>query len=425
MKYALHFTAAALVALPLTGCGGDDDPGVTTGTIDLALSDECGAGGLADATVTMAGADHLTATDGTLKLEDVAAGEHTLRFVKAGYLPAEVTVTVAAGGTVSPTEGLLCQRKAAGDIARNYLAKFTGDSALPAVTSAQAVFDNFMDGDDTNDPLVISTRSADHYALGHIPTAINIPWKSVATTEAMTQLGAPDASKPIVDYCYTGHTGGIAMSILGLLGYPTTNLKLGFASWTPDESARTAGATDPDQSKDFTVETTANAATETFDIPWMEYDGVETPEDVMTLAARDYLADEAMKPVMKAQDLFDNLNDGDTSNDPFIISVRSPDHYAIGHIPGAINIPWTQVALEENLAKIPTDRMVVVYCYTGHTGAIAAGVLGALGYHNVVNLKFGMAGWTQDADVRAKGTFNRANDVKDFPFVTGTEPGSF
>ena len=62
------------------------------------------------------------------------------------------------------------------------------------------------------------------------------------------------------------------------------------------------------------------------------------------------------RPVISADALYENLNDGDTSNDPFIVSVRSAEHYALGHIPGAINIPWKQIAEPENLAKLPTDQ---------------------------------------------------------------------
>ena len=31
-------------------------------------------------------------------------------------------------------------------------------------------------------------------------------------------------------------------------------------------------------------------------------------------------------PVMEAEALFENLSDGDTSNDPLVVSVRSPEH---------------------------------------------------------------------------------------------------
>jgi rhodanese-related sulfurtransferase len=109
-------------------------------------------------------------------------------------------------------------------------------------------------------------------------------------------------------------------------------------------------------------------------------------------------------PVMAADALFDNLNDGDDSNDPFILSVRSPEHYALGHVAGAYNIPWKEIANPESLAMLPTDQQIVAYCYTGHTGQVAATSLALLGY-DVTNLKFGMMGWTDDDEVLATARY--------------------
>lgn len=93
--------------------------------------------------------------------------------------------------------------------------------------------------------------------------------------------------------------------------------------------------------------------------------------------------------------------------------MRSATHYAIGHIPGAVNIPWREIAKEENLQKLPTDRQIVVYCYTGHTGAVATTALNLLGY-DAVNLKFGIGAWTKDANVRVAAPFSEATS-SDFP----------
>ena len=114
-----------------------------------------------------------------------------------------------------------------------------------------------------------------------------------------------------------------------------------------------------------------------------------------------FLAD--WSPTIAADALFDNLNDGDDSNDPFILSVRSPEHYALGHVAGAYNIPWKEVANTDHLAMLPTDQQIVAYCYTGHTGQVAATTLGLLGY-DVTNLKFGMMGWTDDDEVLVEGS---------------------
>ena len=109
-------------------------------------------------------------------------------------------------------------------------------------------------------------------------------------------------------------------------------------------------------------------------------------------------------PVITAEALYENLTDGDESNDPLIISVRKPEDYAKGHIPGAVNIFWKDIVKPENLAKLPTDRQIVTYCYTGHTGEAAATALALLGY-NVTNMKFGIMAWTDDLEVLAQEPF--------------------
>jgi ArsR family transcriptional regulator len=40
--------------------------------------------------------------------------------------------------------------------------------------------------------------------------------------------------------------------------------------------------------------------------------------------------------------------------------VRPEDEFAIGHLPGALNIPLS--ALERRLGELPPDREVIAYC---------------------------------------------------------------
>jgi len=275
-------------------------------------------------------------------------------------------------------------------------------------TSADALFDNLNDGDDSNDPFIVSVRSPEHYALGHIPGAYNIPWKSIANPESLAML---PTDQQIVVYCYTGHTGQVAATILRYLGYDAVNLKFGMMGWTDDDevlvAARYVAAAG------YPTETEANELTETYEPPALatgETDAVA----IVQARAQEFLAD--WSPTIAADALFDNLNDGDDSNDPFIVSVRSPEHYALGHVAGAYNIPWKVVANTDNLAMLPTDQQIVAYCYTGHTGQVAATTLGLLGY-DVTNLKFGMMGWTDDDEVLATARYAAAAG-----YPTSTEP---
>jgi ArsR family transcriptional regulator len=43
-----------------------------------------------------------------------------------------------------------------------------------------------------------------------------------------------------------------------------------------------------------------------------------------------------------------------------VLDVRPPDEFALGHVPGAVNIPLR--ALKELLAEINPDREIVAYC---------------------------------------------------------------
>ncbi|MGD9047886.1 MAG: rhodanese-like domain-containing protein, partial [Anaerolineae bacterium] len=59
---------------------------------------------------------------------------------------------------------------------------------------------------------------------------------------------------------------------------------------------------------------------------------------------------------ISADVLYENLNDGDESNDPLIISVRSKEDYDKGHIPGAVWMDAKTMFTADNLATLPTDK---------------------------------------------------------------------
>jgi rhodanese-related sulfurtransferase len=87
---------------------------------------------------------------------------------------------------------------------------------------------NLEDGDPSNDPQIVSVRGGAHYKLGHVPGAINIAYKGVAD---LANSNLIDPTKPVVAYCYTGHTGSLSTMALGILGYPAKNLLYGLNGW--------------------------------------------------------------------------------------------------------------------------------------------------------------------------------------------------
>src|SRR4051812_33108929 len=68
-----------------------------------------------------------------------------------------------------------------------------------------------------------------------------------------------------------------------------------------------------------------------------------------------------------------------------LVDVRSPDEYAGGHLPGAVNVPVQE--LDRRLAELgPRDGELVLYCRSGHRSSRAAEILRQHGFTKVHNL---------------------------------------
>lgn len=81
---------------------------------------------------------------------------------------------------------------------------------------------------------------------------------------------------------------------------------------------------------------------------------------------------------------------------PLILDVRPPEEFRAGHVPGAINIPYT--ALPSHLYELydragQTRPDIIVYCEKGAQSAIAAQLLRRNGFQQVWHLEGDMAAW--------------------------------
>ena len=66
----------------------------------------------------------------------------------------------------------------------------------------------------------------------------------------------------------------------------------------------------------------------------------------------------------------------------YIIDVRSQTEWNLGHYPGALHIPVTELK-KEKMPKNSIDKGILVYCNTGQRARLAAETLKALGYNKV------------------------------------------
>lgn len=94
------------------------------------------------------------------------------------------------------------------------------------------------------------------------------------------------------------------------------------------------------------------------------------PEDIYKISEKDFV---------------DKVKAGE---DMFILDIRTAEEYAKGHIKGAVNAPWGS-AIAASLEKLPADKPVMVYCYTGQTAGQAVATLNMAG----INARSVNLGW--------------------------------
>jgi hydroxyacylglutathione hydrolase len=77
-----------------------------------------------------------------------------------------------------------------------------------------------------------------------------------------------------------------------------------------------------------------------------------------------------------------------------VVDVRAPDEWSRGHLPGAIHIPLA--ALAERVGELDRSAPIVLHCKGGGRSAIATSFLQAQGVDNVSNLAGGFDRWVAE-----------------------------
>jgi phage shock protein E len=79
-----------------------------------------------------------------------------------------------------------------------------------------------------------------------------------------------------------------------------------------------------------------------------------------------------------------------------VLDVRTPEEFAAGHVPGAINIPHTELAARVAELEGSRDSDIVVYCRTGKRAAEALGVLEKSGFKRLLHLEGDYTRWNEE-----------------------------
>lgn len=231
-----------------------------------------------------------------------------------------------------------------------------------------------------NNILVIDLRPAGLYHAGHIKGSVN---KKFEELPGYFEAGIkPFEFDKIIMVCEDGQLSSYATCLLRLMGYGNVYaMRWGMSSWN-DTCAKNGWLKGVSDKHEADIETKTNEKPVARSMPELNT-SKGTGEEIANERFHKLFEDGTGNILITADEVF---------SDPgkyFIINLERKDKYEDGHIPGAVRYkPEATLGLIEEMATIPSDRTVVVYCGTGHNSAFATAYLRLFGY-DARTLKYG------------------------------------
>ncbi len=262
------------------------------------------------------------------------------------------------------------------------------NTEMPAIIKSTEVHSMLA----TNEVYVIDIRGASDFAAGHIAGAVNI-----SAGDIITHLESVDLSSylKVAVVCYSGQSAAWATCLARIKGYAKVySMKWGMCSW----NSATTGSWDNNVKNTYLTEFTSDvtAKGEAGELPALST-GLTTGQEILDSRVATVAAEGFGAAAIGSGDVWA------TPGNYYIVNYWSNEHYTNpGHIPGAMQYtPKESIALATDLKTLPTDKTIVVYCYTGQTSANMAAYLRVLGY-DAKSLKFGVNGMIYDNVPKAK-----------------------
>ena len=84
-----------------------------------------------------------------------------------------------------------------------------------------------------------------------------------------------------------------------------------------------------------------------------------------------------------------------------------------GHIPGALNYPWSSGVLQESYGDLSIDSEIIVVCRSGNRSNQAADFLDSKGYLNIFDMTDGMGAWQGETVICLDSDGDTINDDLD------------
>lgn len=245
--------------------------------------------------------------------------------------------------------------------------------------------------------LIIDLRGPEPFSKGHIKGAVNKQFKELP--EYFETAIKPFEFERIILVCDDGQVSSYATSLLRLMGYGNVYaLRWGMGGWNKSYAAESwmKGVSGKYENK---LEVTVNEAPDPSGMPEIK-SGLSSGKEISEERFRKLFEEGTENILISADEVF---------NDPtkyFIINLERKDKYEDGHIPGAVRYkPESTLGFTDVMSTIPIDRIVVVYCGTGHNSGFATAYLRLFGY-DAKTLRYGNNSFMYDRMVKEKAALS-------------------
>lgn len=170
----------------------------------------------------------------------------------------------------------------------------------------------------------------------------------------------------------------------------------------------------PEQPAQTPIESPAAPAPMPEAIPQPEKPAL-TAKEVVLERAKDFAAERASGAnfMVAPADAWKNIQE----NDIFVVDVRAPEDFEKGHIPGSYNVNFVGGEIATLLDRIPMDKPVYVFCYSGQQANQVNGALNIAGF-DAKAITGGANNWTK-AELPLEGT--GPNPLSEAPAVSKAE----
>jgi NADPH-dependent 2,4-dienoyl-CoA reductase/sulfur reductase-like enzyme/rhodanese-related sulfurtransferase len=193
-----------------------------------------------------------------------------------------------------------------------------------------------------------------------------------ASEKTLRRLGAPYHKVYVHPAHHAGYYPGAETMTLKLLFEPQSGRVLG---------AQAVGGAGVDKRIDV-LATAIQAGMTVFDLEEMElayspqFGSAKDPINMAGFVAAGLLRGD--HPQTTVQELAVAEDDTGPKGQPCLLDVRTPEEFAEGHIPGAVNVPVDE--LRSRMDELPRNRRIVAYCRVGQRGYLAMRMLRQAGF---------------------------------------------